>query len=337
MGNQEKMKRFSEILSGEKGDRPLVSGWHHFLDKEQNAEDLAEATIDFAKKYDWDLIKINPRATYLPEIWGNRYDFEDYSWVFPKQIGVAIKEPSDVWKITYKQVDESKELREQIQTVEIIREGLPDTPIIQTIFSPLSVLMFLTGLQPYANQSVYGSEEPLLFETLFKENRAGVHQALHAISLTIASYIKELEKSGVDGIFYAVTGTAHHDLFSEEMFNELSRPYDYIVLNAVQEGKRILHTCGSYSQPERFNDYPIEGISWDTAAEGNPGLDAKVKATKVGGIDHTIFEGSDDEKIIAQANQAIQLMNEEPFILVPNCAVSPHVKDATLATLKTFK
>lgn len=53
------------------------------------------------------------------------------------------------------------------------------------------------------------------------------------------------------------------------MFDELSRPYDSIVLEAASYGKNILHTCGAYAQPEKFNDYRIDGISWDTIAEGN--------------------------------------------------------------------
>lgn len=71
-------------------------------------------------------------------------------------------------------------------------------------------------------------------------------------------------------------------VFDDAAFQELSRPYDEMVLEAAGYGKRILHTCGAYSQPERFNNYPIEGISWDTAAPGNPGLHAELRPTKVG-------------------------------------------------------
>ncbi|MGN8646154.1 uroporphyrinogen decarboxylase family protein [Gracilibacillus sp. HCP3S3_G5_1] len=329
-----KMNRFEQHLSGKLADRPIVSGWHHFLDKEQSAADLAEATINFAHQYDWDWIKINPRATYLAEAFGNTYDFHDYRWVFPRQRHAVIQKPADVWSIEEVDVTESAPLQEQLEAVQLIREGLPETPIIQTVFSPLTILMFLTGNSSYINQTMYGSEAPVDFKQLLEAERSGVHRALHVIAITIANYVKELEKIGIDGLFYAVTGTAHPKLFDEATFNEFSRPYDSIVLHAMKKGKRILHTCGAYAQPERFDDYPVEGISWDTEAAGNPGLDIPLKKTKVAGVDHHLFEGNDDTLIEQQAKKAIDIMENQAFLLVPNCAVSVKATEASLNTLR---
>ncbi|KAB8126652.1 uroporphyrinogen-III decarboxylase [Gracilibacillus oryzae] len=329
-----KMQRFQQLLNGELADRPIVSGWHHFLDKEQTAADLAEATIRFARKYDWDWIKINPRATYLAESFGNTYDFEDYRWVFPRQTKAIIQNSEDVWKLTKVDPANSAALQEQLEAVKLIRDGLPETPIIQTVFSPLTILMFLTGNSSYINQTMYGSETPVDFQKLIETERNGVHQALHTIAVTMASYVESLEDAGADGLFYAVTGTAHPDLFDEAAFNEFSRPYDLIVLNAMKKRGRILHTCGVHAQPERFDDYPVEGISWDTEAEGNPGLEIQLKKTKVAGIDHHIFEGDNNENIEQQAKGAIQSMANQPFLLVPNCAVSVKATEGALQALR---
>ena len=143
-----KKDRFEAILSGERADRPIVSGWRHFIDREQNAKDLAEVTVEFTTKYDWDWVKINPRATYYAEIWGNQYDFQDYHTVFPKQIRAAIQTPAELWDISVKNVQTIAPLFEQLQAVQQIRKGLPDTPLLQTIFSPLTVLLFLAGQSP---------------------------------------------------------------------------------------------------------------------------------------------------------------------------------------------
>lgn len=329
-----KKQRFEQILNGEKSDRSIVSGWHHFLDKEQSAIDLAEATIDFAKKYDWDWIKINPRATYLAEAFGNQYDFNDYRWVFPRQSQSIIQNYADIWNVKEVEVATSAPLQEQLEAVQYIREGLPETPIIQTMFSPLTILMFLTGNSSYVNQTMYGSEKPLDFKKLLLSERAGVHQALHAIALTMAKYVEALEAVGVDGVFYAVTGTAHPQLFDEATFNEFSRPYDLIVLNAMKKGKRILHTCGAHAQPARFDDYPVEGISWDTEAKGNPGLELPLEKTKVAGVDHEIFDGMNDALIEQQAKRALEIMDGQSFLLVPNCAVSVKATEGALNTLR---
>lgn len=97
-----KQERFQAILSGELADRPIISGWRHFIDKEQNAEDLASSTISFTDKYNWDWVKINPRATYLAEAWGNQYDFADYQTVFPRQLTTAVPAAANLWDLEVK-------------------------------------------------------------------------------------------------------------------------------------------------------------------------------------------------------------------------------------------
>lgn len=333
MGEWSRQERFAALLSGERADRPIVSGWRHFVDRESNAGDLADSTVAYTKQFDWDWVKINPRATYYAETWGNTYDFADYRTVFPKQTRAVIRKPEDVWNIQAQQAAAAAPLAEQLEAVSLIRQGLPDTPLTQTIFSPLTVLLFLAGQSAYAGDTVYGSREPVTVESLLEEQRAGVHQALKAIALTLADYVQELGKRGLDGIFYAVTGTAHPGVFDDAAFQELSRPYDEMVLEAAGYGKRILHTCGAYSQPERFNNYPIEGISWDTAAPGNPGLHAELRPTKVGGVDHALFAAHDPGRIRAQAEFALRLMADEPFLLAPNCAIPITVEDRSLQAL----
>lgn len=329
-----KRDRFQAILSGELADRPIISGWRHFIDKEQNADDLAESTISFTKTYDWDWVKINPRATYLAEAWGNQYDFADYQTVFPRQLTTAVPAAANLWDLEVKKANQTASLLEHLDAVRKIRQGLPDTPLIQTVFSPLTVLLFIVGRSAYVTKTVFGIEKPVTLDSLFKEHRAAAHHALHVIALTLADYVQELKQAGADGLFYAVTGTAHPGLFDEAMFDELSRPYDSIVLEAASYGKNILHTCGSHAQPEKFNDYRIDGISWDTQAEGNPGLDAELKATKVGGVDHGLFAGNDVEQIEQQAKTALDKMKNQPFILSPNCAIPLSVTDEALLRFK---
>ncbi|MEK3837991.1 MULTISPECIES: uroporphyrinogen decarboxylase family protein [unclassified Paenibacillus] len=329
-----KQERFQAILSGELADRPMISGWRHFIDKEQNAEDLASSTISFTEKYDWDWVKINPRATYLAEAWGNEYNFADYRTVFPRQLTTAVPAAANLWDLEVKKAAQTPSLLEHLEAVRKIRQGLPDTPLIQTVFSPLTVLLFIVGRSAYVTETVFGIEQPVTLESLFKEHRAAAHHALHAIALTLADYVQELRQAGSDGLFYAVTGTAHPGLFDEAMFDELSRPYDSIVLEAASYGKNILHTCGAHAQPEKFNDYRIDGISWDTVAEGNPGLDADLKATKVGGVDHGLFAGNHLEQIEQQAKEALAKMKGQPFILSPNCAIPLTVTDEALVHFK---
>ena len=52
-----------------------MSLWRHFYECERTAEDLAGAMLAFHKKYDWDWMKVNPRASYHVEGWGVKTDY----------------------------------------------------------------------------------------------------------------------------------------------------------------------------------------------------------------------------------------------------------------------
>jgi len=67
--------RLEMILAGEKPDRFAASFWRHFFHMEHHAEGTAEAMVSFQKRFDWDFIKINPRADYHVEDRGlSRYE-----------------------------------------------------------------------------------------------------------------------------------------------------------------------------------------------------------------------------------------------------------------------
>ena len=52
-------ERIRKTLRGEATDRPPVSFWRHFYDREGSAKDLADSMLAFQKTYDWDLLKVN--------------------------------------------------------------------------------------------------------------------------------------------------------------------------------------------------------------------------------------------------------------------------------------
>ena len=63
------------IFAGEKPDRFAASFWRHFFHKEHHAEGTAEAMLDFQERFDWDFMKINPRADYHVEGWGLKQEW----------------------------------------------------------------------------------------------------------------------------------------------------------------------------------------------------------------------------------------------------------------------
>src|SRR5215212_736029 len=128
-----KHERVAAALAGAAVDRPPVSTWRHFVDREQTAVDLAGAMLDYHRAYDWDWMKVNPRATYFAEAWGNTYDFERYISVVPTATRVTLRSLGDL--DTIKPVDPTGgPFREQLQALDLMRRGLDgDAPVIQTV------------------------------------------------------------------------------------------------------------------------------------------------------------------------------------------------------------
>ena len=52
-------ERIRAALRGDEVDRPPISVWCHFYQKENSSEGLAEAMLGFQRQYDWDFMKVN--------------------------------------------------------------------------------------------------------------------------------------------------------------------------------------------------------------------------------------------------------------------------------------
>ena len=96
-----KKDRVLAVLNGELADRPPVSAWRHFVDKEHSGSALfVEAMLDWHHTYDWDYVKLQPRASYYEEAWGGVFDFDNYEGVLPKCVKGPIGCAEDLEKIT---------------------------------------------------------------------------------------------------------------------------------------------------------------------------------------------------------------------------------------------
>ena len=58
-----KIERVDAALKGAAVDRAPISFWGHSYLKEWSAEELAEAMLANYRTYDWDYMKVNPRAS----------------------------------------------------------------------------------------------------------------------------------------------------------------------------------------------------------------------------------------------------------------------------------
>src|SRR4051795_8445533 len=88
-------QRVDTAVHGDPVDRVPVSLWRHFYECEETAEGLAGALLAWQHKYDWDWMKVNPRASYHVEGWGVRLQFSGQPLIKPQVLDVPIKQPGD--------------------------------------------------------------------------------------------------------------------------------------------------------------------------------------------------------------------------------------------------
>jgi uroporphyrinogen decarboxylase len=336
-----KRERVEAALAGKPTDRVPVSAWRHFVPAETAPRTLADAHLDFFREYDWDWLKVNPRATYYAEAWGNRYDFADYSGVFPRLLGGPVESPADLARI--QPVDPAGGVfAEHLELLRLIEAGLGGAHFLQTVFSPLSVLGFLAARPAEHSQESSSAAQLAAVRRLIDENPAGLHAALAAVAETLAGYAQRAVDAGASGIFFAIVRLARKGALTPEEHAAFGRPYDLKVLRVVQGAPlNLLHVCGPEAYFDQLSDYPVQAINWAASGEGgrgNPGVAearTRTRLALVGGLDEGgVLQRGTPEQVEAAAREAIRASGGRGFLLAPGCGAAMDVPPSNLKALR---
>ena len=287
-------ERVRAALKGQDVDRVPVSMWRHFFTKETSAESLAEAMLGFQSRFDWDFMKVNPRASYHVEDWGVRVKYQgDAS---PTVIETPVKTPTDWLKLKVLDINKGV-LGEHLTSLEIIARRLKgEVPFIMTVFTPLSIAGRLVD-----------SEE--VFLSHLREHTDKVNYAMEVITETFTRFSKACLERGASGLFYATTSWATTDRLTEKEYRRFSRPFDLKLLAALPPAEfHVLHVCRQNNLLRAVRDYPVHAFSWDPRGAGNPSLAEGKRMvngrTVIGGIaqDRSLVE-SDPVKLAAEISR----------------------------------
>ncbi len=317
--------RVRAALSGAAVDRPPVSMWRHFFGQENSAADLAGAMLAFQREYDWDFMKVNPRATYHNEDWGVDVRFSDSDAVDSVIVDRPVKRPEDWDAIEPLDVGRGV-LGEHLESLRLIANVLDgEVPFLMTIFSPLSIVGRLT------------ESEDAMTEHL-KRDPAKAHRVLDIVTETYTRFATECLSIGASGIFFATTRWGSYDRMTDEQYAEFGRPYDLRLLEALPEAEfNVLHVCGSNNMLSTLSDYPVAALNWDTQDGTNVWLDEGERSADIpviGGISHkdALVNGSpaDVEREVARVRRD---MSDSRWMLGPGCTYSHEAPEANIRSL----
>jgi len=333
-----KRERVTAALAGAPVDRVPASAWRHFVGREENAADLAAAMLEFHRTFGWDFVKINPRATYFAEAWGNQYDFNQYRSVVPTATRVTLRELADLDGIGA--VDPSiGAFGEQLDALDQVRRGVDDgAPVIQTVFSPLSVIGWLAGGPAGYEVPGLPSSLPYLRRAIEQAPEA-LERALDAVTDTLVEYARLTRAAGADGLFFAIVRLARAGYLTREEYARFGRPYDLRVLAAVADAPlNVMHICGDQIYFDAVADYPVHAISWNSEAPGNPSFGEAARMTEaavMGGVaeDTTLLTGSPDD-VRASVRRALDETGGRRTLVAAGCSVGPATPMENLLALR---
>ncbi len=317
------MQRSFAALRGDEVDRLPVSAWWHDFPREWSAEGLAETTLEAQRRYGWDYVKVNPRATYYGEAWGAAYAANNDRQ--PDLLQPGVSSPEDLRKI--EPLDGvSGVFAEQLESLRLIAKELSDeTPFIQTVFAPLACLSRTTGSAKYVQR-------------LMREDSHEVMVALKAIAQTLAAYSRACLDAGASGIFFATVEWGSTEFISADDFDTFCRQFDVPVLNAVKDAPfNVLHVCRNNNHLAETLDYPVAAYHWDVHGTGNSSLAEMANHTAralMGGVGHeTTIRTGMAEDVRSEALAAAAELNGRRFLLAPGCSVDPSTPDVNLRAL----
>jgi uroporphyrinogen decarboxylase len=302
-------ERIHACLNNEVIDRPPVALWRHFPVDDQSPELLAKATLHFQRTYDFDLVKVTPASSFCLKDWGVEDEWKGHTEGTRHYTNRVIHGPKD-WERLPVLDPTSKHLAAQLTCLRLIRSELsPDTPLLQTVFSPLAQAKNLAG-----------NETLIAHLRLHPE---AVMKGLAVIAETTRCFVEACLDAGIDGIFYAIQH-AQASLLTLDEYKTFGLPNDLKVLEPSHElWCNLLHLHGHdvyFSLLESFN---FQIVNWHDR-ETYPSLkEAQQLFTGVvcGGMRQDTLVYGNQAGVRKEAADAIQQTDGKRFILGTGCVV----------------
>jgi uroporphyrinogen decarboxylase len=315
----EKHERIQAAMWGEPVDRLPLALWRHFHREDRDPETLARVTVDFARRYDLDLVKLTPSGLYAVEDWGADIVYPNTD-VDPPYLSRPTVAEAQGWLEL--QQHGTSALDRELQAIRLTRQRLGrDWPMVMTIFSPLTLAYKLAG-------------EGLVDH--IRTTPDAVHVGLRVLAATTTAFAHAALNAGADGLFFASQWICR-GFCSREQYRDFGLRYDLEVLESVQECSRIniLHLHGTDVYFDLADDYPVDALSWHDR-ETAPSLAEARELTELAfitGLDRDLLRAGPPEAILAQARDAVAQTDGRGLILAPACVIPPDAPEANLKAL----
>ena len=308
-------ERIQACMRGEIIDRPPVALWRHFPVDDQAPETLAKATLHFQQNYDFDLVKVTPASSFCVKDWGVEDEWRGDTEGTRQLTKRVVHDPSD-WERLPVLDPSAPHLAAQLECLRLIRADLdPNTPMLQTIFSPLAQAKNLA-----ANQTLMAH---------LSSHPEAVMKGLATITETTRRFVEACLQTGIDGVFYAIQH-AQSNLMTGDQYKAFGLPYDQKLLEPAKDlWCNLLHLHGhniDFSLHDKLG-FPI--VNWHDR-ETVPSLAMAqdyLQIVTCGGLRQDTLVYGNSAEVREEAADAIEQTSGKRLILATGCVVpiiAPH-------------
>jgi uroporphyrinogen decarboxylase len=302
-------ERIQTCLDNQILDRPPVALWRHFPVDDQDPKALADATLNFQNTYDFDLVKVTPASSFCVKDWGVEDEWMGDTEGTRRYTKRIIHDPRDWEKLPVLEPNVAH-LAGQLDCLRFLRAELgPDTPLLQTIFNPLSQAKNLAG-----------NDILITHLRLYPE---AVMKGIITIAETTRRFVEACLDTGIDGIFYAIQH-AQAGLLTLEEYQTFGLPSDEKVLAPSQElWCNLLHLHGHNVYFSLLDSLKFQIVNWHDR-ETFPSLTEAQNlfaGVVCGGMRQDTLVYGDQTQVQNEAVDAIQQTDGRRFILGTGCVV----------------
>ncbi len=239
------------------------SFWRHFPGLDLAADSLAEETVRFARRLDLDFVKAMSNGLYCVEDWGTVADYSAVQGGGVARVSrYAVVQADDWVRIQPVPLSAPALARELRYLAHLVTALGPETPVLATVYSPLTIAHKLAG--PALDRDIVAAPERVL-------------GALEAITRTTVELARQALALGCAGIYFAAQD-ADPSRFSAATYARFGEHYDRIVLGAAAAGSfNLLHMHGSQILFETLKTYPVTALNWHIG-EAEPSIAAYRRA-----------------------------------------------------------
>ena len=312
-------QRIEATIRGERTDHPPVSFWRHFPDEDQHVEKLVARTLEWQRRWDFDVIKFMPCNSYGVEDWGVVTAYRGAAHGARDTLRPVVMRTEDWSRIRDLDVRQGCYGRQNDALRQVAKALQGTVPLLQTVFSPLSTARKL-------------ATDAFLAD--LRRERDVLERALRVITDVTIRFALDALDAGAHGVFLA-TQFASFRLLTAGEYERFGKTHDLQVLGALAGKTRLnmLHAHGEDIMFDLLRAYPVDMLNWHDRLT-QPSLSqaaTQFPGVVVGGIaEHGALLRGDLPAIENEVRDAIAQTGGRRLMIAAGCVTPITVSDAAV-------